>query len=95
MAPIIEGLRGAIADARALANDHPCATTGHLWKTDGGRGCQRSEAAGGDCDGSQPVLVCERCEEVDYGDRGGPADCDTGACETARPHCYTMPRRVF
>lgn len=84
-----------IGQARAFANDHPCKSFGHQWDNDGGRACRRSDDAGGDCDGSQPVLVCARCGEIDYGYAGGPADCDSGACGTSQPHCYTTPRRAF
>lgn len=92
MTPTLQQL---IGQARSLANDHPCVSTGHDWESDGGRHCRRSEAAGGDCFGSQPVLVCKRCGEFDYGYAGGPADCDTGACGTAHPHCYTSPARGY
>lgn len=81
-APIIEGLLGAIADARALANDHPCASTGHLWESEGGRTCPR-EGTDRECSHtSQAVYRCARCEVYDYGEPGGPghADCE-GGCE--------------
>jgi hypothetical protein len=87
-------LQHLIAEASGLANG-ACSIGEHDWQSDGGRGCRRSEVAGGDCNGSQPVLVCARCGLTDYGDRGGPSDCDTGACGTAKPHCYTTPHQVF
>jgi len=54
---------------------HPCYWKGHDWSMDGhgGRGCSYAEQnfqPGGCC--SQPVFVCARCGEIDYGDRGGP-----------------------
>lgn len=74
-------LQHLIAVARALANDHPCATTGHVWESDGGRLCPR--AAGDDyegCGASQAVYRCARCGQYDYGEPGGPghADCRAG-----------------
>lgn len=58
-------LEHLIAEARGLANDHPC-TRAHLWEQEGGRPCSR-------CVESQPVYVCARCGEIDYGEKGGPA----------------------
>lgn len=55
-------LQHLIAEARGLANDHPCLSTGHLWKSFGGRHCS-------DCGNSKAVYECERCGECDYGDR--------------------------
>lgn len=86
-------LQHLIAEARGLANDHPCDSTGHLWESEGGRACRRKRSAGGPCEGSQPVLRCARCGEYDYGDRGGPADCNTGACGTANPHASSWESR--
>lgn len=68
-------LQHLIAEARALANDHPCETTGHLWETEGGRRCPRGSE---NC--SQAVYRCARCGEWDYGQPGGP-----GAQDCARP----------
>lgn len=70
-----------VAAARALANDHPCGTGGHLWKMDGGRQCP--EGHDGPC--YQPVFVCARCGEIDYGQSGGPgrAICDHGKRHSA------------
>lgn len=61
-------LRELIAEARGLANDHPCQATGHLWETEGGRCCPKGV---GGC--SQAVYRCARCGCYDYGDKGGPA----------------------
>lgn len=67
-----------IAEARGLANDHPCAR-GHAWETDGGRSCDA-------CGGSQPVFKCARCGGYDYGERGGPGwkYCQGTECRNAR-----------
>ena len=61
-----------IAEARGLANDHPCVRE-HLWGSVGGRSCPR-----GSKNYSQTVYRCQRCGEYDYGYRGGPgaADCE-------------------
>lgn len=79
-----EALLHLVAEARALANDHPCTTQGHDWVTDGGRTCPHSddgESTWG-CGGSQAVYRCVRCGEYDYGEPGGPghADCSGGHC---------------
>lgn len=69
----LQELQSLIAEARGLANDHPCQTAGHLWGSDGSRGCPR----GHDDNCGQAVYVCERCGETDYGEKGGPGwrDC--------------------
>lgn len=71
-----------VEQARVLAGDETvsCAVVGHAWKSAGGRHCPKDH-----CDCSQTVYVCERCEEQDYGELGGPAhrECSTG-CN--RPH---------
>lgn len=51
-----------------------CLEGKHTWVTDGGRACEIAHA-GGPCASrypSQPVFVCARCPEIDYGERGGP-----------------------
>lgn len=72
-----------IAKARSLANDHPCATTGHVWDSDAGRGCPRQ------CfQASQAVYRCARCGQFDYGEPGGPGhrDCFVdGPCDLQQP----------
>lgn len=50
-----------IAEARGLANDHPC-TRGHQWEFLGGRFCD-------ECGGSKDVYTCAICGDCDYGDR--------------------------
>lgn len=66
-----------ITEARALAGENLC-YTGHLWTGEGtgGRACPR----GGN--GSQPVYICQRCGEYDYGYPGGPGydACKSGEC---------------
>ncbi|WP_155419921.1 hypothetical protein [Burkholderia gladioli] len=64
---MIAPLTELIAEARGLANDHPCTTSGHAWDMDGGRSCPKNL---GHC--SQPVFRCARCGEWDYGNPGGP-----------------------
>ena len=64
---MIAPLTQLIAEARSLANDHPCTASGHAWEMDGGRSCPKEL-----CGCSQPVFRCERCGEYDYGDKGGP-----------------------
>lgn len=56
-----------VAEARGLANDHPCARE-HVWVTGGGRACPYGETH---C--SQTVYRCARCGDYDYGEPGGPA----------------------
>jgi hypothetical protein len=74
-----DSLKALIAEARSLANDHPCASTGHLWESDGGRTCPRA------CyQASQAVYRCARCDAWDYGEPGGPGyrDCfEQGPCD--------------
>ena len=62
-----------VAEARSLANDHPCERA-HVWESVGGRGCPRDW----DVNCSQTVYQCVRCGEYDYGDNGGPGhkECD-------------------
>jgi hypothetical protein len=71
---MIPALTHLITQARSLANDDPCITTGHVWETEGGRTCPKgwSYAGDGECC-SQTVYVCRACGEYDYGDRGGLA----------------------
>lgn len=73
-------LRNLIAEARSLANDHPCISSGHDWKSEGGRPCPRSGTDGECGHSSQAVYVCARCGQYDYGEPGGPghADCERG-----------------
>jgi hypothetical protein len=76
---VTAALQHLIAEARGLANDHPCTTTGHLWQSDGGRECPRSCFRA-----SQAVYRCARCGEFDYGEPGGPGyrDCfERGPCD--------------
>lgn len=54
-------LQHLIAEARGLANDHPC-TQAHLWESIGGKHCT-------DCGDSKAVYVCARCGQCDYGER--------------------------
>lgn len=57
-----------------FVNGHDCAAIGHDWRPDGGRSCSNHEE-GKPCSAaypSQPVFVCGRCGEIDYGERGGP-----------------------
>lgn len=62
-------LQNLIAEARGLANDHPCSRE-HLWASAGGKHCP-------DCGGSKPVYECDRCGECDYGEREPCGrDCD-------------------
>lgn len=68
-----------IAEARALANDHPCTTTGHAWANEGGRRCPHAAADGDGCGASQAVYRCERCGTYDYGEPGGPGARDCSA----------------
>ena len=53
-----------ITEARAIAGDHPCLTSGHTWETQGGRACSICE------NGSQVVFRCMRCGDYDYGGLG-------------------------
>lgn len=71
----LPALQHLIAEARGLANDHPCARE-HAWEAEGARPCPQ-------CDGSQTVYRCARCGEYDYGERGGPAwsECATRYCD--------------
>jgi len=50
-----------------------CIVKGHQWRAIGGRPCPRNP----DANFSQLVYVCSICEEVDYGEKGGPGwnDC--------------------
>ncbi|TAK84328.1 MAG: hypothetical protein EPO20_14660 [Betaproteobacteria bacterium] len=72
-------LKALLAEAQALAGQHPCATHGHRWGSDGGRACPLYDTDR-DCGGLQTVYVCEVCDEYDYGEPGGP-----GAADCARP----------
>lgn len=81
-----------IAEARALANDHPCTTVGHNWQTEGGRRCPRATDEDDGCGGSQAVYRCARCGGYDYGEPGGPGASD---CErTCRPE-HPMGHRIY
>jgi len=82
-----ESLSALIAEARGLANDHPCKRE-HLWVSVGGRHCPYDTCL---CEErapwtrhSQAVYQCERCEVYDYGERGGPGwrDCHRADQET-------------
>lgn len=84
-------LNNLIAEARALANDNPCTTVGHAWKSEGGRRCPHAGDDDSDdgCGASQAVYVCARCGQYDYGESGGPgaADCAGGdCCGPVKPH---------
>lgn len=73
-----------IEQAKAAAGGGLCAAVGHDWRSIGGRVCPRApdDALGSRC--SQTVYECARCEEVDYGDPGGPGyrDCfERGPCD--------------
>ena len=83
MPDALESLLHLAAEARGLANDHPC-TRGHAWATDGGRQCPHADDDQEGCGGSQTVYRCTRCGEYDYGDPGGPghADCATFCTRT-------------
>jgi hypothetical protein len=73
---VTTALQHIIAEARALANDGPCAA-GHTWMTEGGRPCPHY-GTDRECDHrSQAVYVCVKCGQYDYGEPGGPghADC--------------------
>jgi hypothetical protein len=73
-----------VAEARVLAGDMSadlCATLGHAWQSVGGRGCPHELEA--PC--SQTAYQCERCDDWDYGERGGPADDE---CENHCPFEY-------
>lgn len=73
------GLQQLVAEARALANDHPCTTIGHAWETEGGRRCPRADGDADDgCGSSQAVYRCARCGAYDYGEPGGPGHADCG-----------------
>lgn len=72
-----------VAQARALANDHPCTTAGHNWQSEGGRRCPHAvDELDEGCGASQAVYRCARCGAYDYGEAGGPgaADCAGGDC---------------
>ena len=53
-------LQHLIAEARGLANDHPC-TREHVWVSVGGNDCQY-------CGSENDVCECARCGECDYGE---------------------------
>lgn len=79
------GLQHLIAEARALANDHPCSTSGHVWESDGGRSCPHvTDEDPNGCGASQAVYRCARCGTFDYGERGGPGHAD---CRAAHNNC--------
>lgn len=73
-------LAALIAEACSLAGDHPCVSSGHVWRSVGGRRCPRPDDEDRSCSGSQTVYQCSRCDEYDYGEPGGPAhaDCASG-----------------
>lgn len=88
---MIGELQHLIAEARSLANDHPCVAFGHKWESEGGRACP---LGWGDC--SQTVYLCERCGTHDFGEKGGPAfaECnDRGFCKhlCEAPHFEQHP----
>lgn len=66
-------LERLIAEAQVLAGGaHPCHVLGHLWVSIGGRRCPRATAEWEPrC--SQTVYQCSACDDVDYGEPGGPA----------------------
>lgn len=75
-----------IAEARALANDHPCISVGHAWESDGGRSCPKGLSDSHEpC--SQAVYRCTRCGAYDYGEAGGPAhrECFSECSREAEP----------
>jgi hypothetical protein len=66
-----DALNHLIAEARGLANDHPC-DRDHAWISIGGCHCP-------ECDGSRAVYECARCGECDYGERVPCGhECDRG-----------------
>jgi hypothetical protein len=73
-------LQRLVGQAAWIAGMSPCDCMGHLWVSDGARGCPHSDQFDRPC--SQPVYVCDRCGTYDYGEKGGPghADCESGAC---------------
>lgn len=75
-------LQHLVAEARALANDHPCRTVGHEWQSEGGRRCPHATDDDDGCGASQAVYRCARCGAYDYGEPGGPGaeDCAAGDC---------------
>ena len=92
-------LQHLIAQARSLANDHPCISSGHLWESEGGRRCPEAADDDDGCGGSQAVYRCARCGLHDYGEPGGPghADCE-GGCNPVQPrvrHCPPPLGRAF
>ena len=91
-------LAALIAEARSLANDHPCATAGHAWQTEGGRRCPHADGDLDDgCGASQAVYRCARCGTYDYGEAGGPgaSDCEGGDCAgPLGPRRRTCPRPI-
>jgi hypothetical protein len=68
-----------IAEARGLANDHPCVRA-HVWESVGGRGCPHRDTERECGNASQTVYQCARCGDYDYGEPGGPAyaECEKG-----------------
>ena len=64
---------GALMIVLGYLAEAGCSETGHEWSTDGqgARPCPRGHDH---C--SQPVYVCIRCGEIDYGEPGGPGDRD-------------------
>lgn len=73
-------LQQLVAEARALANDHPCTTVGHDWQMEGARTCPHYGTDRECHHSSQAVYRCARCGGYDYGEPGGPghADCERG-----------------
>lgn len=74
-----------------------CQRRGHKWSAEntGGRPCPRGCVT---C--SQPVYVCTRCGELDYGERGGPgarecADCDWQPEEDTSDHLSAAPEEHY
>lgn len=68
-------LNKLISQAGQLLTKHNCLTDGHVWKTEGGRACEKGW---GDC--GQTVYVCGECGEYDYGYPGGPGYDDCKYC---------------
>lgn len=90
-----ESLGQLVEQARALAGAGTCEASGHDWATIGGRTCPHQlrhldDAAAGDdaCASqdyrSQPVYMCARCGEFDYGEPGGPGWHDCQDCLQGR-----------
>lgn len=71
-------LRQLIAQASV---EHPC-SQGHDWQFTGAKPCAEEHEG---CSGSRPVYVCSRCEDCDYGEELGRADCESDCRLPPRP----------